>query len=63
MKIVLGGAQLADSYGISNQKNFIPKKELEYVIKNCKSDIIVETPGGLEEQKKDIAWIQRRLKK
>jgi hypothetical protein len=33
------------------------------VIKNCKTDIVVETPGGLEEQKKDIAWIRRRLKK
>ena len=44
-------------------KGNIPKKELEYVINNCKSDIIVETPGGLEEQKKDIAWIRRRLKK
>ena len=32
-------------------------------IKNCKSDIVVETPGGLEAQKKDIAWIKRRLKK
>jgi deoxyribonuclease-4 len=44
-------------------KGNIPKAELEYVIKNCKSDIVVETPGGLEEQKKDIAWIKRRLKK
>ena len=44
-------------------KGNIPKAELEYVIKNCKSDIIVETPGGLEAQKKDIAWIKRRLKK
>jgi len=33
------------------------------VIKNCKTDIVLETPGGLEEQKKDIAWIKRRLKK
>ena len=31
MKIVIGGAQLADSYGISNQKKFIPKKELEKI--------------------------------
>ena len=31
MKIVLGGAQLADSYGISNQKSFIPKKELKKI--------------------------------
>ena len=44
-------------------KGNIPKAELEYVIKNCKSDIVVETPGGLEAQKKDIAWIKRRLKK
>ncbi len=44
-------------------KGNIPKAELEYVIKNCKTDIVVETPGGLEEQKKDIAWIKRRLKK
>ena len=27
------------------------------------TDIVVETPGGLEAQKKDIAWIKRRLKK
>ncbi len=44
-------------------KGNIPKDELEYVIKNCKTDIIVETPSGLDEQKKDIAWIRRRLKK
>jgi len=44
-------------------KGNIPKDELEYVIKNCKTDIIVETPGGLEEQKKDVAWVKRRLKK
>jgi endonuclease IV len=44
-------------------KGQIPKAELEYVIKNCKTDIVVETPGGLEAQKKDIAWIKRRLKK
>ena len=44
-------------------KGQIPKDELEYVIKNCKTDIVVETPGGLEAQKKDIAWIKRRLKK
>ena len=25
--------------------------------------ILLWTPGGLEEQKKDIAWIKRRLKK
>ena len=44
-------------------KGNIPKDELEYVIKNCKTDIIAETPGGLDEQKKDIAWIRRRLSK
>ena len=41
-------------------KGNIPKAELEYVIKNCKSDIIVETPGGLEAQKKDIALRKKR---
>ncbi|MDA3037826.1 MAG: deoxyribonuclease IV [Actinomycetota bacterium] len=44
-------------------KGNIPKEELEYVIKNCKTDIIVETPGGLDEQKKDVAWVKRKLKK
>jgi deoxyribonuclease-4 len=44
-------------------KGNIPKDELEYIIKNCKTDIIVETPGGLNEQKKDVAWVKRRLKK
>ena len=44
-------------------KGNIPKDELEYVIKNCKTDIIVETPGGLDEQKKDVEWVKRRLKK
>ena len=44
-------------------KGNIPKDELEYIIKNCKTDIIVETPGGLDEQKKDVAWVKRRLKK
>jgi deoxyribonuclease-4 len=44
-------------------KGNIPKDELEYVIKNCKTDIIVETPGGLDEQKKVVAWVKRRLKK
>ena len=43
-------------------KGKIPKSELEYVIKSVKTDIIVETPGGLEAQKKDIAWIRRRCK-
>ena len=43
-------------------KGKIPKSELEYVINNVKTDIIVETPGGLEAQKKDIAWIRRRCK-
>jgi len=44
-------------------KGNIPKEELEYVLKNCKTDIIVETPGGLDEQKKDVAWVKRRLTK
>ena len=44
-------------------KGQIPKEELEYVIKNAKTDIIVETPNGPDAQKKDIAWIKRRLKK
>jgi deoxyribonuclease-4 len=44
-------------------KGNIPKDELEYIIKNCKTDIIVETPGGLDEQKKDVAWVKRSLKK
>ena len=44
-------------------KGNIPKAELEYVINNVNTDIIVETPGGLDPQKKDIAWIKRRLKK
>ena len=44
-------------------KGKIPKEELEYVIKNAKTDIIVETPNGPDAQKKDIAWIKRRLKK
>ena len=29
MDIILGGAQLADSYGISNKKKGIKNKELE----------------------------------
>ena len=44
-------------------KGKIPKEELEYVIKNAKTDIIVETPNGPDAQKKDIAWIKRRLNK
>ena len=44
-------------------KGQIPKDELEYVIKHCKTNIVVETPGGLEAQKKDIAWIKRRMNK
>mgnify|MGYP001167645432 FL=1 len=44
-------------------KGNIPEAELEYVIKNVNTDIIVETPGGLDAQKKDIAWIRRRLNK
>ena len=55
---------LGDVYKRQNLgKGQIPRDELEYVIKNCKTDIVVETPGGLEAQKKDIAWIKRRLKK
>ena len=30
---------------------------------SAKTDIIVETPNGPDAQKKDIAWIKRRLKK
>ena len=42
MKIVLGGAQLADSYGISNQKSFIPKKELKKIFElSLKKKIII----------------------
>ena len=44
-------------------KGNIPKEELEYVLKNCKTDIIVETPGGLDEQKKDVAWVKRMISK
>lgn len=44
-------------------KGNIPKDELEYVLQHCKTDIIVETPGGLDEQKKDVAWVKRRVKK
>ena len=44
-------------------KGNIPKDELEYVINNVNTDIIVETPNGAEAQKKDIAWIKRRIKK
>ena len=44
-------------------KGNIPTEELEYVLKNCKTDIIVETPGGLDEQKKDVAWVKRRISK
>ena len=47
MKIVLGGAQLADSYGISNQKNFIPKKELEKIFDlslKKKTIILIQPP-------------------
>ena len=38
-------------------------KDKEYVINNAKTDLIVETPNGPDAQKKDIAWIKRRLKK
>ena len=41
----------------------IAKEDLEYVINNAKTDLIVETPNGPDAQKKDIAWIKRRLKK
>ena len=44
-------------------KGNIPKEDLEYVINNAKTDLIVETPNGPDAQKKDIAWIKRRLKK
>ena len=44
-------------------KGNIPKEDLEYVINNAKTDLIVETPNGRDEQKKDIAWIKRRIKK
>ena len=43
-------------------KGNIPKEDLEYVINNVKTDIVVETPNGLEAQKKDIAWIRKRIK-
>ena len=44
-------------------KGNIPKEDLEYVINNAKTDLIVETPNGPDAQKKDIAWIKRRIKK
>ena len=43
-------------------KGNITKEDLEYVINNVKTDIVVETPNGLEAQKKDIAWIRKRIK-
>ena len=44
MKLVLGGAQFADRYGISNNRSHIQKKDLEKIFKFSKNDkIFIDT--------------------
>ena len=40
---------------------FIPEELLVGVIKAANTDVIVETPGLVEGQKADIAWLRERL--
>jgi deoxyribonuclease-4 len=42
-------------------EGFIPEELLIGVIKAANVDVIVETPGLLEGQKADIAWLRERL--
>lgn len=42
-------------------EGFIPEELLIGVIKAADTDVIVETPGLIEGQKADIAWIRERL--
>jgi len=42
-------------------EGFIPEELLIGVIKAAATDVIVETPGLVEGQKADIAWIRERL--
>lgn len=42
-------------------EGFIPEELLMGVIKAANTDVIVETPGLVDGQKADIAWIRERL--
>lgn len=42
-------------------EGFIPEELLIGVIKAAGTDVIVETPGLVEGQKADIAWLRKRL--
>jgi deoxyribonuclease-4 len=39
----------------------IPEEQLVGVMRDARSPIVVETPGGAEEQAADIAWLRSRL--
>lgn len=42
-------------------KGMIPTNDLVETIRRVKAPVVVETPGGAEEQAADIAWIRARL--
>ena len=42
-------------------EGFIPEELVIGVIKAANTDVIVETPGLVDGQKADIAWLRERL--
>src|SRR5690625_786915 len=50
--------------GVDRHLNFgdgtIPDDELAQIIKDAEAPVILETPGGVEEHKADIAWLKQR---
>ena len=63
MKIVLGGAQLADSYGISNQKSFIPKKELKKFFElSVKKNNYIDTASNYKKSLETISKFNKDYK-
>ena len=63
MKIVLGSAQFADRYGISNNKSFISKKDLKKIFDlSKKKNNIIDTASNYKKSLETIASYNHKYK-
>ena len=63
MEIVLGSAQFADRYGISNNKSFIPKKDLKKIFENSKKkNQLIDTASNYKDALETIASYNHKYK-
>ena len=61
MRLILGGAQIATNYGVSNKKNSINKKDLEKIFKFNKEGKFIDTANSYKNSLETISKYYNKI--